>query len=445
MGFKSRKNKSKSKSNKINKKRCKVTRKKRCKVTRKVRKGGMFPTKKVKVSHLLEPQIGHLMPEPKIYENKQNPFIPLTESELYVLGGDYLYSRKWKQILEKYPEGSEIGDKIRKDIELRKGLVRCEAGQIVFNELPDAKHLRADFPYGHLLKLVIAKKQGDYDGLSSFIPIYSQANLTNLDYAEDYMEKYFDDELNFHDTEKKVVYITPDIIDAINLEQRHQGYPNFNLLWERSMNGQNYNEIVTEYLIRMRGFNPERDIYLLPKTEVGHPCLANNFKKVPLEMSTEEGIQRPNIYGGFEFVIYKKIDENEEENGEENGEEKIDVIVNDQSGHFQTEQEALLKLLKPLLEAKGYGKFTILFPPRDKRHYRTYMTTDPRNIDQRRFTRAMTKEEQWHHPESYVEVRGDMQKAKTDPSIIPQSQIRRAISVKESPTQSQSQEVVMEE
>jgi hypothetical protein len=412
MGFKSRKNKSKSK--KINKKRCKVTRKKRCKVTRKVRKGGMFPTtKKLKVSHF--------MPKPKIYENKQNPFIPLTESELYVLGGDYLYSRKWKQILEKYPEGSEIGDKIRKDIELRKGLVRCEAGQIVFNELPDAKDLRADFPYNHLLKLIIAKKQGDYEGLSSFIPIYSQANLTNLDYAEDYMEKYFDDELNFHDTGKKVVYITPDIIDAINLEQRHQGDPNFNLLWERSMNGQNYNEIVTEYLIRTKSFDQEKDIYLLPRTEVGHPCLANNFKKVPLEMSTEEGIQRPNIYGGFEFVIYEKIDEN--------GEEKIDVIVNDQSGHFQTEQEALLKLLKPLLEAKGYGKFTILFPPRDKRHYRTYMTTDPRNIDQRRFTRAMTKEEQWHHPESYVEVRGDMQKAKTDPTIIPPSQIRRAISI----------------
>jgi hypothetical protein len=57
----------------------------------------------------------------------------------------------------------------------------------------------------------------------------------------------------------------------------------------------------------------------------------------------------------------------------------------------------------------------------------------------------MTKEEQWHHPESYVEVRGDMQKAKTDPTIIPQSQIRRAISVKEPPTQSQSQEVLMEE
>jgi hypothetical protein len=200
------------------------------------------------------------------------------------------------------------------------------------------------------------------------------------------------------------------------------------------MNGQNYNAIVTEYLQRTQGFDKENDIYLLPRTEVSHSCLANNFKMknkniYALEMSTGEGIKRPNIYGGFEAVIYRR-----------NG--YIYIIVNDQSGHYQTKQKTLLGLLKSLLEAKGYGVFVILIPPRDKPHYRTYITNDPhitRDERPRKVKAPAFKEK------DYVKARIQMQQANTDPTILPQNQIRRAISVKEPPKQSQRQEVVMEE
>jgi hypothetical protein len=401
----------KRKSKKNNKRKISkvITRKKRSKFTRKMRGG--VPGKSTISQKVFKSQ--------KIYENKQNPFIPLTETELYVLGGDYLHSPEWQQILEKYPEGDDIGNKIRQDMEIRMGTVRCPKGQIVFNELPDAHNLPDDFPYDYLLKFVIVKKISRNTKLDDFIIIYSQANLTNLDYAEDYMAKYFDEKLNFHNTGKNIIYITPDIINAINLEQQQRD-PTFNLLWERSMNGNNYNAIITEYLIRTEQFNPETDVYLLPRSEISHSCLPNNFKRFPLEMSKEEGIRRPNIYGGFEAVIYKRI---------ENGEEKIYIIVNDQSGHYQTKQETLLNLLQTLLEEKGYGKFTILFPPRDKPEYRTYITNDPKNIPQRPFTRAVAQGRHFYNKKSYNETRRQMQEANTDSSIYPAAQLQRTFSM----------------
>jgi hypothetical protein len=310
---------------------------------------------------------------PKIYQNHQNPIIPLEDRDLYVLGGDYGYSQEWNSILQKYPvtiskvssvkrfnkksvPKPKIPEIIRAEMEKRKGKIRCPFGQISFNELPDYADLPRDFPYDNLLKFVIVL---DAD-TNEFIIIWSQANILHIDYAEEYIKKYFDDNLNYiganPENRKIPVYITPDIIEAINSEQRLRD-DSFNLLWERSMNAINYNRIVTEYLTRTQGFNPATHIHLLPRPEVSHSCLANNFNGHNLKLA-EDG--QANIYGGFEAVIFDNT-----------------IIVNDQSGHYQTNRNTLITLLKDLLEAKGYTGLVILVPPPDKPHYRTYITNNP--------------------------------------------------------------------
>jgi hypothetical protein len=348
----------------------------------------------------------------KIYQNHQKPIIPLQERDLYVLGGDYGYSQEWRDILDKYHPSIKrfnkksvsasvpklkIPEIIRAEMEKRKGKIRCPSGQISFNELPDYADLPSNIPYDNLLKFVIVL-DADTD---EFIIIWSQANILHVDYAEEYIKKYFDDNLNYIGDRGKIpVYITPDIIEAINSEQQVQN-SSFNLLWERSMNAINYNRIVTEYLIRTQGFNPATHIHLLPRPEVSHSCLANNFNGHNLELSQDT---TANIYGGFEAVIFHGGT----------------IIVNDQSGHYQTDRDTLIGLLKDLLEAKGYTGLVILVPPPGKPHYRTYITN---NLDIYQNAVSGT-----YNEEAYNEARHRMGDANRDANPANNVQLQRAFS-----------------
>jgi hypothetical protein len=116
MGFKSRKNKSKSKSNKINKKRCKVTRKKRCKVTRKMKggvkkKGDLSSVKKTPPVMNTKPK-GPVKSSKKkssmvVEEQQQSPAEELTMAEDEDMIVEQLQSAAEEEdmIAEKHPQG----------------------------------------------------------------------------------------------------------------------------------------------------------------------------------------------------------------------------------------------------------------------------------------------------------------------------------------------------
>jgi hypothetical protein len=394
----------------------KISKRKNNKYSRKrmTKRGGMKPAqtaRDIRLENRLSQPVKKQKIYQKIYQNHQNPIIPLQNRDIYVLGGDYGYSSEWEQILDEYPKRnivkrfnkksvSEIPEIIRAEMEKRKGKIRCPFGQISFNELPDYDDLSDDFPYNNLLKFVIVL---DSD-TNEFIIIWSRANILHIDYAEEYIKKYFDDSFKYLKTgnRKIPVYITPDIIEVINSEQQVK-VPGFNLLWERSMNARNYNRIVTEYLTRTQGFNPATHIHLLPRPEVSHSCLANNFNGHNL-VSAQDG--RANIYGGFEAVIINRT-----------------IIVNDQSGHYQTDRNTLITLLYQLLESKGYTDLVILVPPPDKPHYRTYITNNPEI-----YLDAVSGT---YNENAYNRARSSMRDANTDSNPRTSNQVELAYSQEE--------------
>ena len=381
MSFKSKRKSKKvysRKNKKTSRRRNKYLRRNNKRITRKM--GGAGKRKKVFIQ-VVSP----------LNNNKQQQ-IPLIDAEFYINGGDYLFSQEYKQFFDAYnqipPEQQlEVASKInnfKDDITNRMGAVRCEAGIYTFLELPKYTDTEVLSTYlNHLLKFVIVKGM---DGIYRILLAY--ASMLNFDYTEYHIKKWLDQNIDhtgniiysIRQTPKNVELITQEIIK--NIERSYSNrLVNGNLLLTKSFRPDVYDEIINEYFSKIHPhINKNNTVFLLPSYEISHSCIANNFRDVQLQMSTDEGIERPLIYGGFEGVFYK----NDENN-------RLYFVIANLSGHFKTPKERMNSLLKPLLEEYGYIGEIIDDPPpptppssqdsdssdAPREEYRRFITNDP--------------------------------------------------------------------
>ena len=224
------------------------------------------------------------------------------------------------------------------------------------------------------------------DGIYRILLAY--ASMLNFDYTEYHIKKWLDQNIDhtgniiysIRQTPKNVELITQEIIK--NIERSYSNrLVNGNLLLTKSFRPDVYDEIINEYFSKIHPhINKNNTVFLLPSYEISHSCIANNFRDVQLQMSTDEGIERPLIYGGFEGVFYKN-DENDQ----------LYFVIANLSGHFKTPKERMNSLLKPLLEEYGYIGEIIDDPPpptppssqdsdssdAPREEYRRFITNDP--------------------------------------------------------------------
>jgi tetratricopeptide (TPR) repeat protein len=242
-------------------------------------------------------------------------------------------------------EEREEAEKIKREVNKRKGLLRGEIGRNVFQELPRPEYIA--FQLDKLIKMVIVNVAGKYTIL------WAYANMLNYNYAEDYFKKWVtknpNEPFRIESRSKPVVLITREIIRNIEKDPRFiRLLVSKNLLLTRSYNLKNYDKIINLYFSTL-GYDMANTVFICPIYEIPHSAIANDYNGRQLQMSRED-IPRPLIYAGLEGVFYIK------------DEKKCFVIAN-LSGHYKTPKDRMEFVKEVLKTYYGYADIRVISDP----------------------------------------------------------------------------------